>query len=158
MSVLLLVLTFAATGAQQAPAVELPTGLESGDSGCVFGYPWRVPSKAGDNVQVTRSYIVNPAESYTLRVLVGDDFYGAALGYHYKQILVDDEIVWQENVAGGQSGLSSIHVDLTEQVKGKSRIGLTFRTMDLDGVTNFGVQVEWQKLELSGLVAQEDGG
>jgi hypothetical protein len=52
---------------------------------------------------------VLPADRYELRFLERDDFTGATAGYHYKQLLLDGTVVWEEDVGrvGRELGIRS---------------------------------------------------
>jgi hypothetical protein len=113
-----------------------------------LSYPWDTPSRAGDYVMASQSAKVRPADRYEVRFLQRDDFGGPTAGYHDKQLLVDGTVVWEEDVAGGSSRWSSVSVDVTDRVRGKTDITLAFRLLDKKGVSNFGVQ--WCVKELSG--------
>lgn len=105
-----------------------------------LSHPWDTPSRAGDYVMVGQSAKVLSADRYEVRFLQRDDFGGPTAGYHYKQLLVDGTVVWEEDVAGGSSGWCKVAVDVTERVRGKTGISLAFRLLDKKGVSNFGVQ------------------
>ena len=113
-----------------------------------LSYPWDTPSRAGDYVMASQSAKVLPADRYEVRFLQRDDFGGPTAGYHYKQLLVDGAVAWEEDVAGGSSGWRKVAVDVTERVRGKTGITLAFRLLDKKGVSNFGVQ--WCVKELRG--------
>jgi hypothetical protein len=113
-----------------------------------LSHPWDTPSKAGDYVMASQSARVLPADWYEVRFLQRDDFKGPTAGYHYKQLLVDGTVVWEEDVAAGSSSWCKVAVDVTERVRGKTEITLAFRLLDKKGVSNFGVQ--WCVKELRG--------
>jgi hypothetical protein len=114
-----------------------------------LGYPWGTPSRAGDFVMASQSAKVLPADRYVLHFRERDDFTGETAGYHFKQLLVDGVVVWEEDVARGQATWCKIAADVTPQVRGKSNVTLGFRFLDKKGVSNFGVR--WH---LSGLRAE----
>jgi len=105
-----------------------------------LGYPWGLPSQAGDFVMALQSAKVLPANRYVLHFRERDDFTGETDGYHFKQLLVDGVVVWEEDVAGGQATWRKITVDVTLQVRGKSSVTLAFRLLDKKAVSNFGVR------------------
>jgi hypothetical protein len=109
-------------------------------------YPWYVPSRAGDYGMAEQSVKVLPAERYDLRFLERDHFTGETAGYHYKQLLLDGAVVWEEDVAGGSSTWHKIALDVTRHVRGKPHVTLAFRLFDKKGVGNFGVR--WRVGEL----------
>jgi hypothetical protein len=107
---------------------------------------WDTPSRAGDFVSATVSARVQSAGRYVLRFREQDDFTGPTSGYHFKQLLVDNEVVWEEDVAGGQTGWQEREVELTKFVAGKTAVTVSFRLFDKQGVSNFGVR--WRLREL----------
>ena len=121
----------------------------------VFAYPWNTASSAGDFAEVRRFYSVLHANHYTIRLGCEDDFLGDTAGYHFKQVLVNGEVVWKKDVASGGPGMESIEVDVTEQVKGKSSVTVALRVIDLQGVTDFGVVAGWSDVEVEGMAPAE---
>jgi hypothetical protein len=111
-----------------------------------LSYPWNTPSQAGDFALVSQSAEVQPADRYTLTFRERDDFTGPTAGYHFKQLLVDGAVVWEQDVAGGPAAWRRITVDVTEQVRGKTGVTIAFRLLDRQGVSNFGVR--WHLSEL----------
>ncbi len=113
-----------------------------------LSYPWDTPSSAGDFVTASQSAKVPPADRYVLTFRERDDFTGPTAGYHFKQVLVDEAVVWEEDVAGGSPAWRKITVDVTEQARGKTRVTVGFRLLDKKGVSNFGVR--WRVNQLGG--------
>lgn len=113
---------------------------------CELAFPHYTPSHEGDFVLVSQLATVLPGERPRLRFLESDDFTGPTSGYHFKQLLVDDAVVWEEDVAGGTNGWREINVDVSEQVRGKSKIKIAFRLLDKKAVSNFGVR--WRLKDL----------
>ena len=104
-----------------------------------LSYPWNKPSRAGDFGMASQAAKVLPANRYEVRFLERDDFTGPTAGYHYKQLLVDGTVVWEEDVAGGANAWHKVTVDLTQHVRGKAQATLAFRLFDKKAVSNFGV-------------------
>ncbi|OHB68960.1 MAG: hypothetical protein A2Y77_18065 [Planctomycetes bacterium RBG_13_62_9] len=111
-----------------------------------LSYPWNSPSKPGDFVTASQSAKVLPADRYMLAFRDRDDFTAQTAGYHFKQLLVDEAVVWEEDVAGGSPAWRKIAVDVTEHVRGKADVTMAFRLLDKKGVSNFGVR--WHLSEL----------
>jgi len=105
-----------------------------------LGFPWNTPSRAGDFVMAAQSVKVLPGERWRLEFRERDDFAGPTAGYHFKQLLVDGAVVWEEDVAGGAAGWRHIAVDVTEHVRGKTSATVAFRLLDKQGVSNFGLR------------------
>lgn len=108
--------------------------------------PGDTPSNVGDFVQAGQSAKVLPAGPYHLQFRQRDDFTGPTSGYHFKQLLVDGTVVWEEDVASGPGGWQTVTVDVTEHVRGKTEVTIGFRLIDKKGVSNFGVR--WRLSEL----------
>lgn len=108
--------------------------------------PWNTPSSAGDFMMASQSAKVLPADRYVLSFRERDDFTGPTTGYHFKQLLVDGAVVWEEDVAGGSAAWRKVTVDVTEQARGKGSVTVAFRLLDKKGVSNFGVR--WRVDEL----------
>jgi peroxiredoxin len=124
---------------------------EIGEAKWFFKYPFYTPSEVGDFAEMRRTYTVNSAQSYLLRLTSGDNYVGPTTGYRLKQLLVNDKPVWEQDVGGGVKGSQPIQVDVTEQVKEKSSVVVTVRVIDLKGVKNFGVDVWWGEINAEGL-------
>lgn len=109
-------------------------------------YPWDKPSQAGDYAMASQSAKVLPADRYEVRFQERDDFTGSTAGCHFKQLLIDGHVVWEEDVAGGSNGFQKVTVDVSRQVRGKTNVTLAFRLVDKKAVYNFGVH--WRVAEL----------
>lgn len=112
-----------------------------------LSFPPSTPSQAGDFAMASQSAQVRPADRYVLSFRERDDFTGPTAGYHFKQLLVDGAVVWEQDVAGGPAGWRKIVVNVTEHVRGKTSVTVAFRLLDKKGVSNFGVH--WRLGELS---------
>jgi hypothetical protein len=97
-------------------------------------------------VTASQAAKVLPADRYIFQFRERDDFTGETAGYHFKQLLVDGSVVWEEDVAGGQATWHRITVDLTPHVRGKSCVTLAFRLLDKKAVSNFGLR--WHLSEI----------
>jgi hypothetical protein len=121
-----------------------------------LSFPPNTHSKAGDFVMVSQSAKVLPADQYVLAFRQRDDFTGRTSGYHFKQLLVDGKIVWDQDVAGGSPTWDKVVVDVTQHVRGKSSVTVAFRLLDKKGVGNFGVHWSLSKLQANGLQLSAD--
>ena len=85
---------------------------------------------------------------------VKDDYTGDTKGYHWMQLLLDREVIWEADVAGGDTQWRKVSLDLTrylEQPKLKQvarnkyekdkNYKITFRVFERRGVNRFGIQV-----------------
>jgi hypothetical protein len=116
-----------------------------------FSYPWRTQSKKGDFLMASQSAKVLPADRYLIAFRQRDDFTGKTDGYHFKQLLVDGAVVWEQDVAGGSPGWRQVSVDVSEHVRGKTNVTIAFRLLDKRGVSNFGVRWRLSDLDAGGL-------
>lgn len=123
-----------------------------------FSFPSDTPSEAGDFVAAGQSAKVLPAERYRLRFRERDTFTGPTAGYHFKQLLVDGAVAWEEDVAGGAPGWRDVAVDVTDKVRGKAGVTIAFRLFDKKGVSNFPVRWRVSGLEAEGLELAADFG
>jgi len=114
-------------------------------------FPWETPSKAGDFIAIRQTAVVLPATRYTVEFNERDDFTGPTSGYHFKQLLLDGRVLWERDVAGGLAHLQRVVVDVTEAVRGKSRVEIAFRLFDRKGVSNFGVNWQLRNLCAEGI-------
>ncbi|MCY2954829.1 MAG: hypothetical protein NTU53_23100 [Planctomycetota bacterium] len=121
-----------------------------------MAYPWDTPSHAGDFVMASQSAKVLPADKYEVRFRERDDFTAATDGYHFKQLLLDDAVVWEADLAGGPATWQEVSVDVTRQVRGKANVNVAFRLVDKKGVSNFGVQWRLSGLRAEGLQMAAD--
>jgi hypothetical protein len=116
-----------------------------------LGCPWNTPTSAGDFASAELPVSVLSSNRHQVRFRGQDDFTGPTDGYHFKQLLVDGVVVWEEDVAGGISAWQDIQVDVTSQVLGKTNVTLAFRLLDKKGVSNFGVHWRLRDLRTEGL-------
>jgi len=119
----------------------------------LLGCPWNTPTRAGDFISATVRAKVLPRENSRLRFSEQDDFSGPTAGYHFKQVLLNGGVIWEQDVAGGAKDWQSVDLDVTPNVVGKREVTLTFRLLDKKGVSNFGVRWRIKNLQLEGLHA-----
>ncbi|MCK5796012.1 MAG: PKD domain-containing protein [Deltaproteobacteria bacterium] len=72
---------------------------------------------------------------YRLNFWVKDSYAGDRKGYYAKQALIDDKVVWQEDVATAQ-GWEHISVDVSAAVVGKDRVTVAFRLANTQAVSH----------------------
>jgi len=113
--------------------------------------PWNTPTHVRDYVSAGTSARVVSAQHARLRFQERDDFIAATAGYHYKQLLVNDEVVWEADVAGGAYGWQEVAVDASPALRELSRVAVVFRLIDKKGVGNFGVRWRLKDLRAEGL-------
>ncbi len=116
-----------------------------------LSHPWNSPSKPGDFIEASQSASVLPDGPQRLHFRERDDFTGNTSGYHYKQLLVNDKAIWEEDVAGGSKAWRDIFLNVTAAAQGRTNLTLAFRLLDKKGVGNFGVRWQVRDLEAVGL-------
>lgn len=116
-----------------------------------FGLPSGTSTKPGDFVLASQTAEVRPANRRQVRFRERDDFGGPTAGYHFKQLLIDGEVAWEDDVAGGSRAWRTVEVDVSRSLIDKDRVTLAFRLLDRKGVSNFGVRWSIDGLEAEGL-------
>ena len=94
---------------------------------------------------------VLPGDRHQIRFLERDGYSGPTAGYHFKQLLIDGKVVWEQDVAGGPDGWQEVVVDVAEWVHGKTSITLAFRLLDKKGVGNFALNWRVKNLRAENL-------
>jgi hypothetical protein len=117
---------------------------------CELTFPHYTPSHEGDFIMVSQSAAPS-ANRQSLTFLERDDFDGPTSGYHFKQLLINGSVVWEEDVAGGTNDWREIKVDISQHLRGKSNDTIAFRLLDKKGVSNFGVRWRLKDLRAEGL-------
>jgi len=109
---------------------------------------WGVASQPGHFAQWTTG-LDAPQGDCELTFYVSDDFTGPTAGYHFIQVLVDEKVLWQQDVAGGSPAPTLVRVKLPAQGAGQTPTrSLSLRLLDKKAVTNFGVAVRLAGIEL----------
>ena len=85
---------------------------------------------------------------------VKDNYTGKTKRYHWMELLLDEEVIWEADVAGGDTEWQKVSLDLTRYLKERkrTRIGrnkyraekgykITFRVFERNAVNRFGVHV-----------------
>ncbi len=85
---------------------------------------------------------------------VKDNYTGGTSGYHWMELLLDREVIWEADVAGGDANWKKVSLDLTRYLKEPKfrRVArdkfekdknykITFRLLDRRGVNRFGIQI-----------------
>ena len=116
-----------------------------------LSYPWGTPSQPGDFVRASQSAKVLPEGAQRLRFRERADFTGTTSGYHFKQLLVNDAVLWESDVAGGSNAWREVTVDLTTAARGRTNLTIAFCLLDKKGVSNFGVRWQVKDLQAEGL-------
>jgi hypothetical protein len=116
-----------------------------------LSFPWNTRSEPGDFVQASQSARAVPGKAQRLRFRERDDFTGPTAGYHFKQLLVNGAVVWEDDVAGGSNAWREIAVDVPASALGSNHLSIAFRLLDKQGVGNFGVRWRVKDLRVEGL-------
>jgi hypothetical protein len=116
-----------------------------------LSFPHYIPSQAGDFVMVAQSAQVLPGAQHKLRFRERDDFTGPTAGYHFKQLLVNGKVLWEEDVAGVTNEWHQVEVDLADGMEGSNSVTVAFRLLDKKGVGNFGVRWRLEDIQADGL-------
>jgi hypothetical protein len=119
-------------------------------------FPHYTPSHEGDFVMASQTASVSSANHQSLQFSERDDFTGPTAGYHFKQLLVNNSVAWEEDVAGGSNEWREINVDVTDRLRGQSTANIALRLFDKKGVSNFGVRWQLKDLRAEGLKPSAD--
>ncbi|WP_216843438.1 heparinase II/III domain-containing protein [Phytoactinopolyspora alkaliphila] len=136
----------AAEGAATAEGLAL---VEQKGAAARISYPWRTPSTAGDYGALSQQISIEPTGSHQLSVRVYDDYAAGTAGYHFIQVLIDDTVVAERDVAGN-GDWAELTADVTGALAGKTTATVTLRLYEKRGVGNFGVMVLFDDLSISG--------
>jgi pimeloyl-ACP methyl ester carboxylesterase len=111
------------------------------------------PTKKEDFAGIVQVVELSKADK-GISFYVKDDYTGTTKSYHWMELLLDEEVIWEADVSGGKAEWRKVSLDLTRYLKeGKrKRIGrnkyreentyeITFRVFERNGVNRFGVQV-----------------
>ncbi|MDX1418896.1 MAG: PKD domain-containing protein [Rubricoccaceae bacterium] len=80
--------------------------------------------------------LVEPsAPGYLLSAWILDSYVGPLQDYYKKQILIDDDVVWEDDVAGDE-GWQHVVLDVADAVAGKDEVRLAFRLFVETSVTD----------------------
>ena len=86
-----------------------------------LSYPWSTPSQPGDFVRASQSATVLGGGAQRLRFRERDDFTAQTSGYHFKQLLVNGAVAWEEDVAGGSNAWRQVTVDVADAAHGQDQ-------------------------------------
>lgn len=74
----------------------------------------------------------------------------AASGYIFKQFLIDDVVVWEEDVSGGDANWEQITLPLGDYLKDKSTAKIQLRQINKKAVEWFPAVTNWADIEATG--------
>jgi hypothetical protein len=121
-----------------------------------MSFPAFTPSSLGDFVAASQNAAVLPAAHHRLLFRERDDYVGPTAGYHFKQVLIDQVVVWEEDVAGGSSSWQDITLDVGSFVGTSTNVTVEFRLFDKQGVANFPVSWSLWDLHAEGFALATD--
>jgi hypothetical protein len=79
-------------------------------------------------------------------------------GFHSKQLLVDDQVVWDSDIMDDNiDEWTKTTVDLTQALRGKTEATLTFRLLERRAVSSFPVDVRIDDVEADGFTLENGG-
>jgi len=122
----------------------------------LVSFPRSTKSHPGDQGMALQAAEVVPGQAVKIRFKYKDNYDGPTTGYHLIQLRVDDEIVWQEDIAGVDEGIAEI--DLSQQTAHKQQITLALGLYDIKGVSEYAVTAEFYDLSTQGLRFKADFG
>jgi hypothetical protein len=114
--------------------------------------PAGVRTKPGDNVSAIQMIHPDGSGSYSLSFRTMQE--GPNLsGYHFKQVLIDDAVVWQQDSGVNPTGRTpweEVVLDLSPYLAGKTSANLTLRLYENNGVGNFFDNSGFDSLQATG--------
>ena len=115
-----------------------------------FFFPHSTTSQPDDFVMISQSVQLLPG-SHKLRFVERDDYTGPTTGYHFKQLLINGKVVWEQDVGGGTNEWCPAEVEVSGQTQTSGSAVLAFRILDKQGVSNFGFRWLLKDLQADGL-------
>jgi hypothetical protein len=117
--------------------------------------PAGAPTNPGDFSSATQVIRPDGSGKYKLRFRTMDEGPNVA-GYHFKQVLIDETIVWEQDVAKNTTDLQweEVNLDLTPYLQGKKTAKLTFRLYEKNGVRNYFNNVGFEALQTEGFTVE----
>ena len=126
---------------------------QTGQKSFAVSLAWESPTKKNDFAGIVQVVELTHADK-GISFFVKDNYTGKTKRYHWMELLLDEEVIWEADVAGGDAEWQKVSLDLTRYLKeGKrTRIGrnkyraekgykITFRVFERNAVNRFGVQV-----------------
>jgi hypothetical protein len=133
---------------------------QAGQKSFAVSLAWESPTKKEDFAGIVQVVELTKADK-GISFYVKDNYTGATKRYHWMELLLDGEVIWEADVAGGDAEWRKVSLDLTRYLKEakRKRIGpnkyreetnyeITFRVFERNNVNRFGVQVWADNFEL----------
>jgi pimeloyl-ACP methyl ester carboxylesterase len=134
--------------------------VQSGQKSFGVSLAWETPTKPGEFAGIEQ-VVEFDQTCKGLSFFVKDGYTGDTARYHWMEFLLDDEVIWEEDLAGGKTGWRKISLDLTRYLKEAKRVRIgrdkyraetnykiTFRVYERRGVRRFGADVNVDSFEL----------
>lgn len=139
-------------GANLKAAFDTRTSL-AGQKSFTVSIDSQSPTEKEDFAGISQLLELTPTDK-GISFYVKDTYTGGTARYHWMELLLDDEVVWESDVAGGDTEWRKVSLDLTRYLKDGKRVRIgrekyreeknytiTFRVFDRKAVNRFGVQV-----------------
>ncbi|OUS68207.1 hypothetical protein B1748_34485 [Paenibacillus sp. MY03] len=120
-----------------------------------ISWPSGKPSVNGATGYKIKTASVQPAGPYTLNMKIKDDFVFNTTGYHFMQLVIDNTVVWEQDVANGSADWSNINLNLASHLTGKTSATFVFRVFDKVGVNNFPINADWAIISTQGFTLSD---
>jgi hypothetical protein len=142
---------------------DLTPGLEASDNRAYNGQgylslwvPGGNPTSAGQFVSASQTITPDGTGNETLTFQTMDEGPNVS-GYHIKQLLVDNQVVWEQDTANTtiDNQWQSVTVDLKGALANKSSATLTLRLFEKKAVNNFYVAIGFDQLQPSGFTLKD---
>jgi pimeloyl-ACP methyl ester carboxylesterase len=139
-------------GERLQPAFDAVTS-QVGKQSFTVSLPNATKTSVGDYAGVAQMLELSQADK-GVSFYVKDNYTGGTKGYHWMQLLVDQEVIWETDVSGGDDQWRKVSLDLSRYLTEPKikRVGrnkseqeknykITFRLFERRGVNRFGIQV-----------------
>lgn len=114
-----------------------------------ISFPPGQPSKAGEFAEVYQDVTSKGRGIVMLSFDVKDSIISNTSGYHFKQVLINGEVIWEDDAAGDE-GWQHVSIPVTLNA-GSNRLGL--RLFEKKGVGNLGVNTWWDSVRFETLTS-----
>ncbi len=139
-------------GSNMAAAFDSDTS-HTGRKSFQVSLDWDLPTKKEDFAGIVQVVELTDADE-GISFYVKDDYTGTTKSYHWMELLLDGEVIWEADVVGGNTEWNKVSLDLTRYLGERKlkKIGrnkfrpeknykITFRVFERSKVKRFGVRV-----------------
>lgn len=134
--------TFDASGPPWKTEIKLtPDGLGGLSRAVVVSFPGNTWSEPGQFAAARIAVTLPDAGPAVLSFRLADTFTGPTAGFHFAEVLVDETLVFEHDVAGGTTSPQPVEIDLRQALPQGGRATVTFRLAERKAVSNFAVTV-----------------